>query len=457
MSGQGSALDEEPEIVNHRDRHNAAEDSDSEGSDEEDSDSEGVSPTKRFDEIMQDLKDDKLNLDDEEKLARFETRNKSYLGARTSDDRNLLHFIAEKGKNKAFDRYQPLVKLLLDRHPGLLEQKESNNHKTPLYIALTKKAPAENLVRYICNTYTNIDSVLGITCYRENCLHIAIKKGVSAKLTLLLIEKAGEDAFLAKNNEGYTPLHIAVEYDRCTDTQLDIVEKLISRCDKAMDQRTNTSLSPYQYHQYTREKAQAESLDLQVKTDGNTIRGNNRVRGKEGPGGTSGSGDNASTDVELKISQLAVDMKGPRSTLGPKGPELSLGMEHGRFNAPRRTKTGSEASYGKLGDIDESNRWLTGTESVGNKASNFISLEVPRDISRPVSSNGSIPVAARPAKEKKKPTVESADAILNYLKLYCLRTRVHDDAVEFLYGRGPGMTFSLLVLPPPALSFPMME
>ena len=46
----------------------------------------------------------------------------------------------------------------------------------------------------------------------------------------------------------------------------------------------------------------------------------------------------------------------------------------------------------------------------------------------------------RKEKEKEeKVAEESADAIRYYLKLHCLRSRDHGEAVDFLYGRNQGL------------------
>lgn len=44
------------------------------------------------------------------------------------------------------------------------------------------------------------------------------------------------------------------------------------------------------------------------------------------------------------------------------------------------------------------------------------------------------------SKEYTKPSLDAANAIKNFLKLHYLRTRKHDEAVEFLYGPSQGMS-----------------
>jgi len=74
-----------------------------------------------------------------------------------------------------------------------------------------------------------------------------------------------------------------------------------------------------------------------------------------------------------------------------------------------------------------------------------LGVNIPSNMSRAGASDGSrTPTTTKPkvrrrTKEEAKVTEESAETILNYLKLHCMRTRNHDDAVDFLYGRNQGI------------------
>src|SRR5579862_9323693 len=157
MSRPDSTLDEEPFVVDSplRDKDNESDPS----SDEEDE--EEVSVKKRFEEITRDLKNDKLDLRDVAKLNQFASHHASYLKKKTgdSDHNTLLHLLVEDAKDKVIDKYQPLVKLLIDLYPDLLAEKDGNE-KTPLYIAISKKR--NKLVRLMCDTHPKVDPVLGI-------------------------------------------------------------------------------------------------------------------------------------------------------------------------------------------------------------------------------------------------------------------------------------------------------
>jgi nucleoside phosphorylase len=307
--------------VLNMERDKDMEDESEAGSEEEDE--EEASVKKRFEEIKHNLRNDKINLRDTDEFEKFAEHNKDYLGKTTAaaDGHNtLLHLLVDDAKDRVFDKYKPLFKLLIDSYPELPEIKDISD-RTPLYISISKKR--EMLVRFMCDTHPNIDVILGISCLRTDyCLHVAIKKNVNPDLTIFLIEHAGEWALCAQDDMGKTPLHLAVEYERCTDAQLQVVKALIRRCDKAMNKRTiePNCFSPYRYHEYTRAEAKKAA------------------------------------EAEAK-------------------------------KAAKQKKKEKESEDAKI-------------------------------------------------------TERSTDAIMNFLKLHCMHTMKHDDAVNFLYGRNQGISLS---------------
>ncbi|KAF4633297.1 hypothetical protein G7Y89_g4816 [Cudoniella acicularis] len=342
---------------------------DSDLSSDEDGDDE-VSVKRRFEQIINDLKN-KNELD----LTTFD-HNAGYLGQKTvgdGDHNTLLHLLVEDAKDKVIAKYQPLVKLLLDRHPHLI-----------------------------------------IACYHsENCLHVAIRRNVAPKLALFLIERAGEETLCAKDDKGNTPLHLAVDYERCTDGQLEVVKALVSRCDKAMDERTNAPnlFSPYLYYKHTRRE--------------------NEITG--GPGGGNESGRFNSTV--------------PKSTAAPKEGFQYPGMESSKLEyRSARGRDGGPESNG-----------YTGSEP---RYKYNLSEPPSRTINRTRTGTGlggKPPAPAKDskskikAKEEAKATEESMGAVRSYLRLHCMRTRNHDDAVDFLYGRNQENQIYFGLYEPPSL------
>jgi hypothetical protein len=454
MNRVGSTLDEEPSVVATLPRDKG----DSDASSNEEDNEEEASVKKRFNEIKSNLQNNKPNLRDTAELEHFAAQNANYLGETTADgDHNtLLHLLAEDAKDKVFDKYQPLIKLLIDRYPNLVEEKDSSD-KTPLYIAISKKR--DKLVRFMCNTHPKIHAILGIPCYRsENCLHLAIRR-VTPDLAIFLIEHADEAALCAQDDKGNTPLHLAVAYERCTDAQLRIVTALIRRCDKAMDKRTKepNHFSPYLFHEHTRAEAkraaeaeakkaakEKEKEAAQRKKDEDSVASRNGMGGKDDAGGKDGAG------AKFTAATQAKDAKAPRPVIGPRGQSAAVwGTESENIGQSSLVNTSGETPSGKYGSA--------GGSYGGRKGAGFGSGEPRKVLSRVHTGLGGVgssdgkglnpktPVAPKKSKRKEKEkeekvTEESADAIRYYLKLHCLRSRDHDEAVDFLYGRNQGLS-----------------
>ncbi|KAH0562507.1 hypothetical protein GP486_002799 [Trichoglossum hirsutum] len=450
MSRPDSTLDEEPFVIDspRRDKDDEAQESE-QSSDEEDE--EDISVKKRFEEITRDLKNDKLDLRDVAKLNQFAAHHASYLKQKTgdSDHNTLLHLLVEDAKDKVIDKYQPLVKLLIDRYPDLPAEKDSNE-KTPLYIAISKKR--NKLVRLMCDTHPKVDAILGIPCYHsENCLHVAIRRKVTPKLALFLIGHGSEGTLCAKDDKGNTPLHLAVDYERCTDAQLEIVKALILQCDKAMDERTNppNSFSPYRYHEHTLAEAErvAEAEARKAAKEKEVAQGKKDEGSANGGGGKDGAG------VKLNVATQGKDVKFPKPITGPEtrhGP--FSGIELGKIGPLSRANTGSETPLGRYG-ASASYGGPDGAGNGGYMSAGLgsrlgeppkIGLRIPTGPGGLGSSDGrglnpKTPLAPKESRKKRekeeaKVTKESASAIRNYLKLHCMRTRNHEDAVDFLYG-----------------------
>jgi hypothetical protein len=456
MNRVGSTLDEEPTLP--RDK------GDSDASSDEEDNEEEVSVKKRFDEIKSNLRNNKPDLRDTAELEHFAAQNANYLGETTADgDHNtLLHLLVEDAKDKVFDKYQPLIKLLIERYPNLLEEKDSSD-KTPLYIAISKKR--HKLVRFVCDTHPKIHAILSIPCYRsENCLHLAIRR-VTPDLAVFLIEHADEAALCAQDDKGNTPLHLAVAYERCTDAQLRIVKALIRRCDKAIDKRTKepNHFSPYLFHEHTRAEAkiaaeaeakkaakEKEKEAAQGKKDEDGVASRNGMGGKDDTGGKDGAG------AKFTGATQAKDAKAPRPVVAPRGQSAVVwGTESENIGQSSLVNTSGETPSGKYGSAGGSYNEHKGAEFGPGKLRKVLSKvhTGPGGVGSgdgkgpnqktPVALKTSAALKKSKRKEKEKEekvTEESADAIRYYLKLHCLRSRDHDEAVDFLYGRNQGLS-----------------
>ncbi len=445
MSLADSTLDEEPLVVESPLREKDVEAQDSEASSDEEDDNE-VSVKKKFEEILRILKSDKYDLTDQTKLDHFATVYANFLGRTTtgdSDQKTLLHLLVEDAKDKVFDKYKPLVKLLIDRHTDLLKVKDSND-KTSLYSAISKKR--EKLVRFICSTCPNIDAILEIPCYHsENCIHVAIRRNVTPKLAVSLIKDAGEKTLCAKDDKGNTPLHLAVAYERCTKAQLEIVKALIQQCDKAMDERTEAPdfFSPYRYHEHTHAEAKRVAEDEAKKAAKEKEK--DAARGRKDEGGAAGGDGPGGKDIastKFKVVTQGKDGKAPN-------PVMAKGLGNTSSEAPSRKYEGPGETYSRAGGAGTGGYKSAGLgpgsgepPRFGLNSRTFTFGLGGSDGKEPDLKSPAVPKESRRKereKEEMKVTEESANVIRTYLKLHCMRTRSHDKAVDFLYGRNQGM------------------
>jgi ankyrin repeat protein len=386
------------------------EDDDDEHDDDGNDDSdEEINLRRRFDQIRADIRAGEQRLDGS-RLSSFAAHHGDMLGNTTSDIDNttLLHLLIEDTKNENFDRYKPLITLLIQRYPELLGKRDGNE-KTPLYLAASKKNL--KLIRTVCEAHIeaggDIDAVLSVPClHLRNCLHAAIMRQAMPKLALYLIRKAGKRSLLAQDDEGRTPLHLAVEYKRCTEAQLEVVQVMISAADEAIDMRTYTQepLSPYRHHH-------ASKASFMVDRDKKT---------------RTAAVDKASTSKEGMAPKLNVNVRVPNDP-GIATPAISqkLGM-------------------GPTTSIGATSREEPPAEPLRRMEADIATSLLRRSTNATSSPQGEPPKswATKEAGSKKKeePTVSNltAGAISDHLKMHCMRTRSSEDAIDFLYGRIPG-------------------
>ncbi|KAI0516989.1 hypothetical protein F5B22DRAFT_605779 [Xylaria bambusicola] len=432
-------LDDDPEIINKPD-DNEGEDEGHESHTEPDSDSESGSSSdedeenapkktrQKFEKIITDLracagskeiKVGNYDLNDPTQLSNFFKAHEGYLSKKCTKDENLMHLIADQDKDKmpAPDTMAPLIDALVQLEANLLAQRDDNG-KTPLFCAVANKN--RRLVKVMCKAHTDINSILRIpksaTNVRStNCVHQAISKKSAPRddaLIKFLIEHADADTLLALNEDGLTPLHLAVEYKRCDEGQIKVVETLVGRCDKALDKTYKHPkkglLSPYLYLNYTYE--QATQLD---KTTGE---GKTTKSKEEGSKSSYGGKE----DSRNKRGEVSKDEQ-------KNGPTAKVQISEQQ----RIIQRGSEAPAGKFTSHssmpDRSRGPLAVVTSIEN--SSKVSPKSPAGKEKEGKSS------SRKSKSSKlKPSRTSVEEIKKFLRLYCLRNRLHDDAVEFLYG-----------------------
>ncbi|PYH81025.1 subtilisin-like protein [Aspergillus uvarum CBS 121591] len=376
-------------------------DSGSDGDSDDSSVTESLRCVKRrFENIRAALRKKTISLNDRDQFHQFVRDNEDILDG-IGENGTLLHYLVEDARDKRFTRYEPLVVYLVRHYPVLLTRKD-DCERTILPWAIQKRR--HDLVHCICDHHPQIGEVIAIQGLKsQNCLHVAIQEGVRSALILELVKLASLETFLALDNEGNTPLHHAVAYERCTEAGLRVVQALLNRCDKAVDAQSSTvrRLSPYLYHLFTRAEAEAKESAMQ----------------------------NIEQHLSLGVKDANVLFSSPIHTaLTDPGQEISqqyqLGMSQQKtlngINQPAKSHPGytGDPSFAKSSTAERTSLALDD------------SANPPKDADKRHKEA----FGARPD-ERSIVTQQTADAIRDYLKVHCLRTRDHDQAIELLYGQ----------------------
>ncbi|KAH6651257.1 hypothetical protein F5144DRAFT_558942 [Chaetomium tenue] len=217
------------------------------------SDSASKAAMEAHDEIMSRLRDDDINLATFDQRQEFLRRYEPYLNPskRRRGDPTILHKIAMNCKT---EKAAALVRLLVKEHPDLMEAQDESD-RTPMHVAILHRR--SRLVTAMAEAVEDLDRFLGIQDgYGCNCLHAALKAKLPHQIVVNLVRRASEKSLYNQDRHGLTPLHIAVSYDMCSASQLEVVRELVTRGASALSILTGPphGLSPYQHHVFTREK-----------------------------------------------------------------------------------------------------------------------------------------------------------------------------------------------------------
>ncbi|KAE8356245.1 hypothetical protein BDV28DRAFT_145429 [Aspergillus coremiiformis] len=201
---------------------------------------------------------------------------KKYLFCRTGSNalanKNVLYKIVVEENKAANPPEAWVVKRLASEDHRLLSDKDEFNEEYALLRAIQR-----NMDWFVQNVLSskisdeNLKSILDPTrdpgnVRAKNCIHVAIKHGLQVSLTVSLIEKASEFTLVAADENGLTPLHLAVHYSRCRREQMEVINALLKHGDGALD-RTSGDLSVYRYHRQTR-KANEQNADKTKQAKG---------------------------------------------------------------------------------------------------------------------------------------------------------------------------------------------
>ncbi|KAJ5544315.1 hypothetical protein N7513_007126 [Penicillium frequentans] len=188
---------------------------------------------------------------------------------------NILHFLAKDGR---LFRNQISLKWFAMRimgyYPELMGQVDDQN-RTPLSLAITERNELFIRAYGAVNTpyWENIREELKKECKYEpssafppvTCLHLAMLSDISSQSRQIIIDRAPVEMILMRNSAGLTPLHLAVDFDRCSPEQVEVVRRLLGH-ELAMEALTKKTLMPlvpqfsvYQFHENTRQLSSDKS------------------------------------------------------------------------------------------------------------------------------------------------------------------------------------------------------
>ncbi|OTA02293.1 hypothetical protein A9Z42_0026610 [Trichoderma parareesei] len=425
----------------------AGDDSSEEESDSDEEEGEvtnrGGKPVKELlEDVLKGIQDGTRDLTNESQLKAFKASGGDghYLASNTADARQptALHIMAAMDKKelpKLDGRMEPLIRFLVEHENDLLRIQDRSGH-TPLFLAIESKK--EKMVQWMCDSHPRISDILDISSNdkdKMNCLHIGVDKRV--KFLDLLIDKAEPTTLAAKDGDGNTPLHLAVEYKKCKKEQLDIIQKIIAKSDVAV-QRTpngdfnNDGLSPYLHHKESCRKALARAKEKERK-----LAKDEKAREKSARARPDGGDADASRPNKEAIPK-------PQGPAGPAAPG-----EQGPDPSSRPDKRPNI-------QIDSSRTKYGGkTQPIVNVNSPAVATApqlVNRDDKTPASRAAADTLAVKPTADTRSVTdgghksrIDEATlkGVERLLKLHYLRSRSYNAAMEILYGRNTTSDYEL--------------
>lgn len=412
-------------------------DEESESDEEEESDDEQskVSVKQLLDKILKSIHEGTRDLTRSDQFASFQAADGAYLASNTGDPRQptALHIMAvmdKKALPKLDSQMEPLIKFLVQHRDNLLKVQDRSGH-TPLFLAI--EAKKERMVQWMCDAHASISTILAITSMdKMNCIHIGIDKRV--KFLDLLVERADPATLAAKNSDGNTPLHLAVEYKNCRKEQLAIIERIVAKSDEAVQKGSRdgdfnyAGLSPFTHRKESVIKAAAKEKEKEKK----------RVRAEKEHEKGSGRGPPNPFDADGPTAREAVLGRKGAGPLSYRLPSISL---------PQNPDGGSRVDRRMLNEMESRTKYGDEFEqppAVVNSPVVYVpppspGLDDGKRTTRqlePLLKGGAGAKAASDAGHRSSKVDEATVRnVERFLKLHYLRSRSYNAAMEILYGR----------------------
>ena len=217
--------------------------------------------SKEHNKILEKVDKGEFPLDSRRDCVRAVKENRKLFITDGTGKSTLLHKLVSHPEK--FEKRKELLKLLLRLDPTLLSREDSAG-QTPLFQSV--QGEHEEIVRFI---FENVSAEKVMVALRKssktegNCLHIAIKEDLPFLNDILTRIGQDEEVFNQIDEDGNTPLHVAVDYTRCKPGQFDLVKRLVksSRATLAITNK-NGQLPPLRYHIHTRCEEEKKKNDL---------------------------------------------------------------------------------------------------------------------------------------------------------------------------------------------------
>lgn len=202
---------------------------------------------------------------DKEKIN-FEKMRRTELSQMTRNERrNFLHFLAYADRNLRKPLHW-LMQLTIINHPQDMGVLDTSN-QTPLSAAIVSRN--EVFVHACLKVFNKKGSEIraaleAAECVEQDddkgvdtCLHMAINANLKPELIKGIIENVSERTFCVRDRKGCTPLHLAVDYEKCSPSQVEIVSHLLRFGPHALVVKMKKdSMGPprsaFQHHEITR-------------------------------------------------------------------------------------------------------------------------------------------------------------------------------------------------------------
>jgi hypothetical protein len=339
---------------------------------------------------------------------------------KTHDNMNFLHFLAYYYLKPKPSLHMIMATAItkMTAEMGIMD----NNRYTPLALALMRDN--YQFIHAICknladNTRKSIGEALRSECDEQEaergttCLHQAISWGRRNELIKIIIGFVPEAMFISRDAKGRTPLHLAVEYDRCSIAHADLVEELLRRGPAAMDEKISDgsdSSTVYQYHERTRKAAEDK---MRKKASAMQSRESAQQENKESKESGSKKG--------IPETMKAAKPDSAKDKTEPHGTKYSAKRRESFSYSPAPTPTGTDS--GK-----PSNLGLVNTRFAQAKRPEGDIIETQQSMSKPQSDVWKT--------ENDEERMRSSDKIRRLLKLFYLRSKRPQEAVAHLHVQG---------------------